>query len=68
MLKKFYEDNLINTGNSIEVLSDLYTRANKLTEKVILTLDHGTGIEESLKIKDKKIRRAWMWAWKSFGI
>ena len=32
MLKKFYVDKLIKIGNTIDVLSDLYTRANKRME------------------------------------
>ena len=58
MLKRnFYVDNLIKTGNTVEMLSDLYTTANYRMEKGHFNLrSWNTNCEElkTLMIKDQK--------------
>ena len=59
MLKKnFYVDNLIKTGNSVEMLSDLYTTANYRVEKGHFNLRSWNSNCEELKnlmIKDQNM-------------
>ena len=69
--KNSYVDNLIKTGNSIDVLSDLYTKVSKRVKKGNFNFRSWNTNCRKLKnfmIKNFKIRRAGMWAWKSFEI